>query len=376
MIYVDNASTTKIPQEVIDALVPYLGTYYGNPSSSNQAGVDAHKALMLARKHIAKAIGAKDSEIVFTSGGSEANNQAVATIKRYGSKNGKNKIIISEIEHDSLYKAIKTLENDGFKVITVGVSKQGFVCTEEIKRLIDNTVCAVSIMTANNEIGTIQPIAEIGAICRKNGILFHTDAVQAVGHIEIDVNKLNVDMLSISAHKFGGMKGVGALYVRDGIVPQSVIVGGNQENGFRAGTENVAGIVAMAKALEYSLENLAEKQKSLEFMRNRLAEKLLVIPDVRINGALENRLHGNLNISFKNIDSEALLLMLDGAGICASAGAACHTGIPEPSRTLTALGVPKSYALGTIRFSLSNENTLSEIDYIAETVINSVNKLR
>ncbi len=376
MIYADNAATAKMPQAVIEATLPYLDTHYGNPSSPNRAGIAARAAINGARKSIAEYIGANENEIVFTSGGSEANNQFALTARLIGLQNNKKKIIISEIEHDSVYNAVKKLKNDGFEIITAKVDSLGFVSANEIKMLIDETVCAVSIMTANNEIGTIQPISEIGAFCRKNGILFHTDAVQAIGHIDIDVKALNADMLSLSAHKFGGMKGVGALYVRDGIIPESLVVGGGQENGHRAGTENVAGIVSMAKALEISLTNLTEKQKSLAAMRDRLAERLLELPDARINGSLDNRLHGNLNISFKDIDSEALLLMLDEAEICASAGAACHTGIPEPSRVLTAMGVEPDYALGTIRFSLSNENTMSEIDFIAETVINAVNRLR
>lgn len=376
MIYVDNAATARMPQAVADTILPYLTEYYGNPSSPNRAGIAARSAINNARKRIAEYIGASENEIVFTSGGSESNNQFALTARLIGLQNNKKKIIISEIEHDSVFNAVKKLENDGFEIITSKVDSLGFVSVNDIKTLIDDTVCAVSIMTANNEIGTIQPIAEIGAVCREKGVLFHTDAVQAVGHIDIDVEALGVDMLSLSAHKFGGMKGVGAIYIRDRIVTESLISGGGQENGHRAGTENVAGIVSMAKALEISLANLKEKQKSLAAMRDRLAERLLELPDARINGLLDNRLHGNLNISFKDIDSEALLLMLDEAGICASAGAACHTGIPEPSRVLTAMGVEPEYSLGTIRFSLSNENTPNEIDFIAETVIKAVNRLR
>jgi cysteine desulfurase len=231
-------------------------------------------------------------------------------------------------------------------------------------------------MTANNEIGTIQPISEIGRICRQRGVLFHTDAVQAVGHIDIDVRESNVDMLTLSAHKFGGMKGVGALYIRNGIQAYSLITGGPQERSRRAGTENVAGIVSMAKALEISLDNLSEKQKNLSAKRDRLKERLMKIPDSVINGSMENRLSGNLNVSFRNVNSESLLLMLDEAGICVSSGSACHSGDPEPSRTLTAIGLPVDYALGTVRFSLSDDINDNEIDYIAETVESAVEKLR
>lgn len=376
MIYVDNAATARMPRAVIDAVLPYLGTFYGNPSSPNKAGVSAACAVKGARKRIAELLGANENEIIFTSGGSEANNQAILTAKNHGLKNGKKRIITTAIEHDSVFNAVKHLENDGFTVMTVGVNGKGFVSAEEIKTLINDDVCLVSVMTANNEIGTLQPISEIGAFCREKGVLFHTDAVQAAGHVDIDFKKLKVDMLSVSAHKFGGMKGVGALCVRNGIIPESLVIGGKQEQNRRAGTENVAGIVSMAKALELSLENLSEKQKSLAAMRNKLAEKLLDIPETVLNGSLDNRLAGNLNVSFKGVDSEPLLLLLDEADICASAGAACHTGLPEPSRVLTALGRESDYALGTIRFSLSNDNTESEIDYIAETVTKAIEKLR
>lgn len=376
MIYADNASTAKMPYEVLEEVLPYLTDNFGNPSSAHSLGINASKATKNARAYISSMIGSQENEIIFTSGGSEANVQAILTASEIGKANGKNRIIISAFEHDSVFNTAKELEKSGFEVITASVDLNGFVSVNEIEKLIDGNTCLVSVMTANNEIGTIQPIAEIGRICREKGVLFHTDAVQAAGHIEIDVNKLNVDMLSISAHKFGGMKGVGALYVRSGIEEKSLITGGMQEKGRRAGTENVAGIVSMAKALEISLNNLTKKQKSLSAKRDRLAEMLLKIPDCVINGSMKNRLPSNLNVSFKDINGESLLMMLDEAGIYASNGSACHTGEPEPSRTLTAIGLTSDYSLGTVRFTLSHDITDSEIDYIAETVEKAVKRLR
>ncbi len=376
MIYADNASTAKMPKAVLESILPYLTDEYGNPSSSHSMGISASNAVKTARSFIASSINANENEIVFTSGGSESNIQAILTASETGKSNGRNKIIISAFEHDSVYITAKSLEKSGFEVITLSVDKNGFVSVSELERLIDEKTCLVSVMTANNEIGTIQPISEIGRICRQRGVLFHTDAVQAVGHINIDVKSLNVDMLSLSAHKFGGMKGVGALYIRNGIQAYSLITGGPQERSRRAGTENVAGIVSMAKALEISLDNLSEKQKNLSAKRDRLAEKLLKIPNSVINGNTKKRLAGNLNISFKDINSESLLMILDDAEICASGGSACHTGDPEPSRTLKAIGLTDDYALGTVRFSLSDDITDCEIDYIAETVEKAVETLR
>lgn len=376
MIYADNASTAKMPKAVLESILPYLTDEYGNPSSAHSLGITAASAVKNARRYISSAINAKEGEIVFTSGGSESNVQAILTATEIGKKTGKNKILISAFEHDSVYSTVKNLEQSGFEVITLSVDKNGFVSASELEKLIDDSVCLVSVMTANNEIGTIQPIAEIGRICRQRGVLFHTDAVQAVGHINIDAKSLNVDMLSLSAHKFGGMKGVGAIYIRDGISAHSLITGGGQEKGRRAGTENVVGIVSMAKALEISLDNLSEKQKSLSLKRDRLARMILKIPNSVINGSMQNRLPSNLNVSFKDINGESLLLLLDEAGIYTSNGSACHTGSPEPSRTLTAIGISPEYSLGTVRFSLSDDITDHEIDYIAETVEKAVKKLR
>ncbi len=376
MIYADNASTKKMPKAVLEEILPYLTDSYGNPSSAHSIGITAANAIKNARAFIASAINANGDEIIFTSGGSEANAQAILTASDMGKSNGRNKIIISAFEHDSVYITAKNLEKSGFEVITASVDKNGFVSVSELERLIDEKTCLVSVMTANNEIGTIQPISEIGRICRQKGVFFHTDAVAAVGHINIDVRESNVDMLTLSAHKFGGMKGVGALYIRNGISAHRLITGGGQEKNRRAGTENVAGIVSMAKALEISLKNLSKKQKNLSAKRDRLAEKLLKIPDNVINGNTKNRLAGNLNISFKDVNGEGLLMILDEAEIYASNGSACHTGDPEPSRTLRAIGLTDDYALGTVRFSLSDDITDSEIDYIAETVERAVDKLR
>ncbi len=376
MIYADNASTEKMPKAVLEAILPYLTDNYGNPSSSHSIGITASNAVKNARTYISSAIKADGDEIIFTSGGSEANVQAILTAADIGRKNGKKRIIISTFEHDSVYITAKNLEKSGFEVIAASIDKNGFVSVSELERLIDEKTCLVSIMTANNEIGTIQPISKIGRICRQKGVLFHTDAVSAVGHIDIDVRESNVDMLTLSAHKFGGMKGIGALYIRNGLSAHRLITGGGQEKTRRAGTENVAGIVSMAKALETSLNNLSAKQKNLSAKRDRLAEKLLKIPGSVINGNTKNRLAGNLSISFKAVNSESLLMILDEAGICASSGSACHAGDPEPSRTLRAIGLTDDYALGTVRFSLSDDITDHEIDYIAETVEKAVKKLR
>lgn len=376
MIYSDNAATARTSQAAIEAMTPFLRDYFGNPSSPNSMGEKAAKTLKDARLKIAKLLGADENEIIFTSGGSEANNQAILTAAELGAQQGKKRMIISEIEHDSVYKAAKSLENYGFEIITVGVDEKGMVSPQDIQSAIDENTCFVSVMTANNETGSIQPIEEIGCICRNHGIIFHTDAVQAVGHIDVDVKKSNADMLSLSAHKFGGIKGIGALYVRKGITPKPIIIGGNQEFGFRGGTESLPLIAAMAAALQESLDNLPQKQKKTADLRNLLEYRLSAIPDTNVNGKSGNRLCGHLNISFKGINADTLLMLLDEAGICASKGAACHSGEETPSRVLTAMGIKPEYSLGTVRFSLNSENTEEEVNYIADTVINAINNLR
>lgn len=376
MIYLDNAATTRASQAAINAMLPYLTEDYGNPSVPNISGAKAAKALKDARARLAMLIGASPEEIIFTSGGTEANNQAIATAVGFALQKRKKRFIISEIEHDSVYKAVKRLENQDFDIITVKPDSGGCIAPKEIERHINEDTAFVSVMTANNELGTIQPISEIGEICRNNGILFHTDGVQAAGHICINVKDLNVDMFSLSAHKFGGIKGIGALYVRKGIPIQSMLVGGNQEHGYRAGTEPVPLITAMAAALEDSLQGLTEKQEKTAFLRNTLETILSEIPDSIINGRNEIRLPGHLNISFKGINSDTLILMLDESGICVSKGAACHSGEETPGRVLTATGLRPDYALGTIRFSLSYENTKEEIEFAAQKLKESITALR
>lgn len=372
MIYVDNAATTRISKAAKDTIALLLDEY-GNPSSSHSLGVSASDVLLSSRRKIKSLIGAGESDtLIFTSGGSEANNQALLA----AAMTNKKRIIISAFEHDSVYNTAISLEREGFEIILAGIDSNGFVSVEEIEKSIDRNTALVSIMTANNEIGTLQPIREIGGICHKHGVLFHTDAVQALGHTNIDVNDMKVDMLSFSAHKFGGMKGTGALYVRNGVTVGQLIVGGNQEKQLRAGTENIIGIASMASALEASLSELEEKQKRLCALRDRLTDKLLTIPEAILNGARTDRLAGNVNVSFRGINSDAVLLMLDKAGICASSGAACHSAEGTPSRTLLAIGRDEETAKNSVRFSLSNENTPDEIDFIAETVKSIITKIR
>lgn len=375
-IYVDNAATTKMSQRAIQAMMPYLDGVYGNPSSLHTFGQEAAEALENAREAVAKAIGAEANEIYFTSGGTEADNQAILTGAILGERKGKKHIISSKFEHHAVLNTLKQLEKQGFTVTLLEVYENGLVRLEDVKQAIREDTGFVTIMMANNEIGTIQPIREIGALCRERGILFHTDAVQAVGHIPVDVKELKVDLLSLSGHKFHGPKGVGALYVRKSVPLQKFITGGAQERGKRAGTENIPGIVAMAEALQESIENLSESQNHILSMRDRLIEKLREIPHSKVNGDLQYHLPGTVNMCFEGIEGESMLLLLDAKGIAASSGSACTSGSLDPSHVLLALGLPHEVAHGSLRLSLDAANTQEEVTYICEVLPEVVAYLR
>lgn len=375
-VYADNAATTKLSENSLNAMMPLLKEDYGNPSSLHTVGQKAKEYLEEARESIANLIGAKPKEIYFTSGGSEADNQAIRTAAYLGAKKGKKHIISSKFEHHAVLHTLNALEKEGFTITLLDVYSNGIVKVSDVENAITDETCLVTIMTANNEIGTIQPIAEIGRVCREKGVLFHTDAVQAVGHIPVNVNDMNVDMLSVSAHKFHGPKGVGLLYVRTGIPVKNLIEGGAQERGKRAGTENTAGIVGMAAALKDSVENLEENAKKVSAMRDRLIDGLKSIERSRINGDLENRLPGTLNMCFEGIEGESLLLLLDARGICASSGSACTSGSLDPSHVLLSIGVPVEIAHGSLRLSISEYNTMEEMNHIVNSVPEVVSYLR
>ncbi len=366
----------KMRHSAVEAMLPYMEGDFGNPSSLHSVGQCAAEALGTARKDVAECIGARPCEIYFTSGGSEADNQAILTCAEYGAANGKKHIISQKTEHHAVLNTLKRLEKFGFEIELLEVDEKGGIGAEQISEAIRYDTAFVTVMTANNEIGTIMPVKEIADVCREKGVLFHTDAVQAVGHISVDVKDIDCDMLSLSAHKFGGAKGVGALYVRDGIVPSCLISGGGQERGRRAGTENVAGTVSMAAALKEAVSDMERDAVNVTKMRDRLIKGLRGIPYSVINGDMKNRLPGNVNVCFKGIESEALLLMLDSKGICVSAGSACNSGSLEPSYVLSAIGVTDEYIRGAVRLSLSSENTMGEIEYIIKNVKECVEYLR
>lgn len=375
-VYADNAATTALDKEVLDNMIPYLTENYGNPSSLYNMGANAKKAIETSRESIAELIGAKPSEIFFTSGGSEADNWAIKGVCRSMAKKGKKHIITSAFEHHAVLHPIEQLEKEGFKVTLLPVYKNGLIKPEDVKNAIKDDTAIVSIMYANNEIGTIQPIKEIGEICKEKGVVFHTDAVQAVGTVPINVVEQSIDLMSMTAHKLHGPKGCGALYIRKGIRPEILIDGGAQERGLRAGTENVAGIVGFAAAVKKAVKNMSARNEKLLKLRERLIDGLLKIERSRLNGDRKNRLPGNVNICFEGIEGEALLLKLDLAGICASSGSACTSGSLDPSHVLLALGLPHEIAHGSLRLSLSDYNTTEEIDYILETVPKTVEYLR
>ena len=375
-VYADNAATTKMCRASRDAMIKCMDEVYGNPSSLHTTGQIAQEKLTEAREEIAKRLGAQPSEIYFTSGGSEADNQAITTAAILGAKRGKKHIISTKFEHHAVLHTLNKLKKQGFEIELLDVHKSGIVTADEVRAAIRDDTALVTIMFANNEIGTIEPIAEIGAVCRERGVLFHTDAVQAAGHLPINVAEMNIDMLSLSAHKFHGPKGIGVLYCRKGIMLQSLIEGGAQERGKRAGTENLPAIVGMAAALDYACDNMEENNKKLTAMRDRLIEGLSKIPHSTVNGDRVHRLPGNVNMCFEGIEGESLLLLLDMNGIEASSGSACTSGSLDPSHVLLAIGLPHEVAHGSLRLSLSEENTPEQIEYIIKKVPEVVEYLR
>ena len=375
-IYFDNAATTKLDDEVLKEMLPYLKDNYGNPSSIYKLGREARKAIEDSREKIAKVLNCKANEIYFTVGGSESDNTAIKGIAKANKKRG-NHIITSKIEHPAVLETCKQLEKEGFEITYISVDEKGIVDLEELKKSIKPTTILITIMFANNEIGTIQPIEEIGKIAKGNNIYFHTDSVQAFGSIKIDVQKLNIDSLSLSGHKFYGPKGVGALYVKTGVPFEKFISGGHQERNKRAGTENVAGIVGIGKAIELAYENLDEYNKKIKELRDYYVKQVEEkIPYIKINGDMEKRLPGNSNISFRFIEGEGLLLNLDLKGICASSGSACTSGSLDPSHVLLAIGLPHEIAHGSLRVSIGKYNTKEEIDYLIENLMEIVTRLR
>ncbi len=375
-VYVDNAATTAMSDKAIEAMTPYLKGVYGNPSSLHTVGQVAKEHLEDARERIAKCLNCEAREIYFTSGGSEADNQAIRSAAVNGARKGKKHIVTTAFEHHAVLHTLKKLEKEGFEVTYLPVHSDGLISAEEVERAIRENTALVTVMFANNEVGTILPIREIGAVCRKKGVVFHTDAVQAAGHLPIDVQKDNIDMLSISAHKFHGAKGVGALYCKRGIPLNTFIEGGAQERNKRAGTENLAGIAAMAAALEEACANMDENSKKLTALRDRLIDGLLKIPHSKLNGDRVKRLPSNVNICFEGIEGESLLLLLDAKGICASSGSACTSGSLDPSHVLLALGLPHEVAHGSLRLSLCEYNTAEEVEYIIREVPKVVEYLR
>ena len=375
-IYADNAATTQMSRAALDAMLPYLETIYGNPSSLHSVGQQAAGALLSARDRIAKCLNASPREIYFTSGGSEADNQAILSAARLGERKGKKHIISTAFEHHAVLHTLQKLEKEGFEIELLPVGPIGTVTAQQVKDAIREDTCLVSVMYANNEIGSILPVGEIGAVCREAGVLFHTDAVQAAGHLPIDVKAQNIDLLSLSAHKFHGPKGAGVLYARQGILLTSLIEGGAQERGKRAGTENLPAIMGMAAALEDACAHLGENAKKVSALRDRLIDGLSRIPHSALNGDPVNRLPGNVSFCFEGVEGESLLLLLDAKGICASSGSACTSGSLDPSHVLLAIGRPHDAAHGSLRLSLCEWNTDEEVDRILKTVPEVVAYLR
>lgn len=375
-VYMDNASTTPVKKEVLDEMLPFFRENYGNPSSVYSLGSKSKNAVEISREKVAKAIKAKPKEIFFTAGGSESDNWAIKGIA-YANKDKGNHIITSKIEHQGVLNTCSYLEKKGFNITYLNVDEYGVVDIDELKKAITDKTILVTIMFANNEIGTIQPIKEIGEITKERNIYFHTDAVQAIGNIEIDVDDLNIDLLSMSAHKFNGPKGIGALYIRSGVKIDPLIVGGGQERRRRAGTENVPGIVGMGKAIDLAYENFEEKNEKLMKLRERLIEGIFAnINHVRLNGHPTKRLPGNVNVCFEFIEGESLLLSLDMENIAGSSGSACTSGTLDPSHVLLAIGLPHEIAHGSLRLTLSEDNTEEEVDYVVEKLVEIVDRLR
>ena len=375
-VYADNAATTRMSHAAIDTMLPYMETIYGNPSSLHSVGQQAAAALLSARERIAGCLNAAPREIYFTSGGSEADNQALLSAARLGERKGKKHILSTAFEHHAVLHMLQRLENEGFEVELLPVGPIGTVTAQQVKNALREDTCLVTVMYANNEIGSILPVGEIGAVCRKAGVPFHTDAVQAAGHIPIDVKAQNIDMLSLSAHKFHGPKGIGVLYARQGVSLTSLIEGGAQERGKRAGTENLPAIMGMAAALEDACAHMDENAKTVSALRDRLIRGLSQIPHSALNGDPVNRLPGNVSSCFEGIEGESLLLLLDAKGICASSGSACTSGSLDPSHVLLAIGRTRELARGSLRLSLCAQNTDEDVDRTLEAVPETVQYLR
>ena len=375
-VYADNAATTQMSRTAIEAMLPYMETIYGNPSSLHSVGQQAAEALQSARERVAKCLNASPREIYFTSGGSEADNQAILSAARLGERKGKKHIISTAFEHHAVLHTLKKLEKEGFEVELLPVGPTGMVTAQQVKDAIREDTCLVTVMYANNEIGSILPITEIGRVCREAGVLFHTDAVQAAGHIPIDVKAQSIDMLSLSGHKFHGPKGIGLLYARQGVPLTSLIEGGAQERGKRAGTENIPAIMGMAAALEEACAHIDENAGKVSALRDRLIAGLSNIPHSALNGDPVNRLPGNVSFCFEGIEGESLLLLLDAKGICASSGSACTSGSLDPSHVLLAIGRPHEVAHGSLRLSLCEWNSDEDMDRILEAVPEVVSYLR
>ena len=376
MIYADNAATTKMSSVAVQAMLPYMEEVYGNPSSLHTVGQKAAEALESARQTVAGYLGCDPREIYFTSGGSEADNQAIVSAARLGEKKGKKHIISTAFEHHAVLHTLKKLKKEGFEIELLPVGKDGNITAKQVEDAIREDTCLVTTMYANNEIGSILPIAEIGKACKEKGVLFHTDAVQAVGHLKINVKEQNIDMLSLSAHKFHGPKGAGVLYARKGVFLTNIIEGGAQERGKRAGTENVPAIMGMAAALKDACDHMEENEKYVTALRDRLIEGLDQVEYSELNGTRENRLPGNVSFCFEGIEGESLLLLLDGKGICASSGSACTSGDLDPSHVLLSIGRPHEVAHGSLRLSLCETNTMEEVDEILAAVPGIVEYLR
>lgn len=376
-VYADNAATTSVSDTAMAAMLPCFQEFYGNPSSLHTIGQRAAEKLSMARQIFAQRLNCDPAEITFTSGGSEADNQALRSAAAMGARKGKKHIISTEFEHHAILHTLEQLEKEGFEITLLKIPKSGVISPEQVRQALRPDTCLVSIMFANNEIGTIQPVPEIGRLCRESGVPFHTDAVQAAGHLPIDVKSMEIDMLSLSAHKFHGPKGVGVLYVRKGCVPLvNVIYGGAQERGKRAGTENIPGIVGSAAAFDEACTNMEKNAVKMTALRDKLIDGLTKVPHSILNGEREHRLPGNVNLCFEGVEGESLLLLLDQMGVCASSGSACTSGSLDPSHVLLALGLPHEVAHGSLRLSLSEYNTAEEIDHILEVTPGIVEYLR
>ena len=375
-VYADNAATTRVSQTALAAMMPYFTEVYGNPSSLHSAGQEAKEALESARERIAAILGCQPREVYFTSGGTESDNMAIRSAAALGARKGKKHIISTAFEHHAVLHTLKKLEKEGFEVTLLDVKENHNVTADQVKSAIREDTCLVTCMFANNEIGSVLPIREIGAVCKEAGVPFHTDAVQAVGHLKINVKDDNIDMLSLSGHKFHGPRGVGALYIRRGIPPVNITEGGGQERGKRPGTENLPGIMGMAAALDEAIEKLDEHTAYVTGLRDKLITGLSQVPHCVLNGDAVNRLPGNVSFCFEGIEGESLLLLLDAKGVCASSGSACTSGSLDPSHVLLAIGRPHEIAHGSLRLSLCEENTEAEIDHILKVVPEVVSYLR